>query len=168
MLNLASSFRLRNKLKERIIALTNAIESAPFVKTIRTEENTSPCDGKTIKEAVVEVDALMELLRELNKKIEKANAANRDTLITLETLKAKIAFYENVAHKCRMVKDCEFEYDAKGERVRVDKEPIVDQANITAVLAALKKEKDAMEEKINAANFNIAVDFDPDTILSRL
>jgi molybdopterin converting factor small subunit len=168
MLNLASSFRLRNKLKERISALTNAIEAAPFVKTTGTEENTSPCDGKTIKEAVAEVDALMDLLRELNRKIEMANAANRDTLITLETLKARIAFYESLAHKCRMVKEYEIEYDAKGERIKVDKEPIVDQANITAALAALKKEKDALEEKINAANFNIAVDFNPDTILSRL
>jgi hypothetical protein len=154
MLNLASSFRLRNKLKERISALTNAIDTAPF--------------AKTIKEAVGEVDALMELLCELNRQIEKANTANRNTLITMETLRAKIAFYENLAHKCRMVKDYEIEYDAKGERIKVDKEPIVDQAAITAALAALKKEKDALEEKINAANFTIAVDFDPDTILSRL
>jgi hypothetical protein len=101
MFNLASSFRLRNKLKERIAALSNAIESADFTKTTGTEENTRACDGKTIMEAIAEVGVLMELLRDLNTKIEKANAVNRDSLIALETLKAKIAFYEKIAGKCR-------------------------------------------------------------------
>jgi hypothetical protein len=168
MLNLTSSFRLRNKLKERITGLSNAIESAEFTKTAGTEENTRACDGKTITAAIAEVDALMELLRELNAKIEKANTVNRDSLIILETLKAKIAFYEKLAQKCRRSKPYEFEYDKEGERVKVDKEPLVDQKQITAVLAALKKEKDALEEKINAVNFSAAVDFDPEIILSRL
>jgi hypothetical protein len=168
MFNLASSFRLRNKLKERIAGLSNAIESAEFGKNAGTEENTSPCDGKTLTEAIAEVNALMELLRELNSKIEKANTVNRDSLINMETLKAKIAFYGRVAQKCRHSKKYEFEYDEEGERVKVAKEPLVDQAQVTAVLASLKKEKDALEEKITAVNFNAAVDFDPETILKRL
>ena len=168
MLNLAGSFRLRNKLKERIAALSNAIENAEFSKTAGTEENTSACDGKTLTGAIAEVDALMELLRKLNGEIEKANKANRDSLIVLETLKAKIAFYEMAARKCRRGKPYEFEYDSQGERVKVDKEPLVDQGQITTVLASLKKEKDALEEKINSVNFSTTVDFDPEIILSRL
>ena len=168
MLNLASSFRLRNKLKERIANLSNAIESAEFSKTAGTEENTSPCDGKTLTEAIAEADTLMELLKALNTKIEKANTVNRDSLIILETVKAKIAFYEKVAQKCRRSRTFEFEYDESGERIRVAKEPLINQNQITTVLASLKKEKDSLEEKINAVNFSAAVDFDPETILSRL
>jgi hypothetical protein len=168
MFSLASSFRLRNKLKEQIAALSNAIESADFTKTAGTKENIRACDGRTITEAIAEVGVLMELLRELNAKIEKANTANRDSLIALETIKAKIAFYEKIALKCRRGKPYEFEYDKEGERVKVDKEPLVDQARITTTLASLKKEKDALENKINTVNYSAAVDFDPETVLSRL
>jgi len=166
MFNLASSFRLRNKLKERIADLTSAIESAEFSKTTGTAENTRPCDGRTLKEAIAEVNSRMELLKELNGKIEKANMINRDSLIILETIKAKIAFYERVALKCRRAKMHEIEFDEKGERVRVEKEPLIDQSQITAVLASLKKEKDALEEKISAVNFSTAVDFDAEKVLS--
>ena len=168
MLNLASSFRLRNKLKERIAGLSGAVESAEFSKTVGTEENTSPCDGISLMEAIAEVNVLMEILQKLNTKIEKANTANRDSLINLETLKAKIAFYEKLVKKCRRIMKYEFEYDAKGEQVKVDKEPLVEQRHITAALASLKKEKDALEEKIDTSNYNAVVDFDPETVLSRL
>lgn len=168
MFNLASSFRLRNKLKERISSLTGAIESAEFSKTTGTEENTSPCDGKTLEESISEVDALMDMLWELNGRIEKANTINRDSLILLETLKSKIAFYEKVVQKCRRSKKYEFEYDAQGERIKVDKEPLVDQRTVTAMLAKVKQEKDGIEEKISAVNFNTNVDFDPEKILARI
>ena len=167
MLNLTNSFRLRNRLKERIAGLSSAVESTEFSKTAGTKENTNPCDGISLVEAIIEVDVLMELLRELNLKIEKANTINRDLLINLETLKAKIAFYEKLVKKCRCIMKYEYEYDVKGEQVKVDKEPLVDQKHITAVLASLKKEKDALEEKINASNYCSIVDFDPETILSR-
>jgi hypothetical protein len=168
MLNLAGSFRLRNKLKERISSLISAIEEAEFSKTIGIEENTSPCDGKTLEEAIAEVHALMDILRELNDQIEKANTVNRESLIILETLKSKIAFYEKIIRKCRCGKRYEFEYDEKGDRIKVDKEPLVDQRKSTIVLTSLKKEKDILEEKIATVNFNRAVDFDPEKILSRI
>jgi hypothetical protein len=168
MFNLASSFRLRNKLKERISNLTGAINDAEFSKNIGSEENTSPCDGKTLAEAIAEVNDLMDILLELNDRIEKANAINRNSLITLETLKSKIAFYEKVGQKCRRSKKYEYEYDEKGESIKVNKEPLVDQQAVTAMLAKMKKEKDAMEEKISAVNFNTSVDFDPERILSRI
>jgi hypothetical protein len=168
MFNLAGSFRLRNKLKERIGGLTSAIEGAEFSKTIGIEENTSPCDGKTLEEAIAEVHALMDILRELNDRIEKANTVNRDFLIMLETLKSKIAFYEKVIQKCRRGSKYEFEYDEEGGRVRVNKEPLIDQRKVAVILTNLKKEKDILEEKIAATNFNTAVDFDPDKILSRI
>jgi hypothetical protein len=159
---------LRNKLKERISNLINAIENAEFSKTAGTEENTSPCDGKTIKEAITEVNEIMDILFELNGRIEKANAVNRDSLIMLETLKAKIAFYEKVLQKCRRGREYVFEYDEKGERIKVDKELLVDQKSVIDMLANLKKEKDDLEEKIAAVNFNTNVDFDPEKILSKI
>lgn len=168
MFSLASSFRVRNKLKERISGLTGAIESAEFSKTAGTEENTSPCDGKTLEDAISEVDALMDMLWELNGRIEKANTINRDSLILLETLKSKIAFYEKLVQKCRRAKNYAFEYDEKGERIKVDKEALVDQKAAAAMLAKVKKEKDGIEEKISAVNFNTSVDFDPEKILSRI
>ncbi|MDR2808816.1 MAG: hypothetical protein LBB43_07425 [Spirochaetaceae bacterium] len=168
MFNLASSFRLRNKLKERIGSLTAAIENAEFTKTSGIEENTNPCDGKTLKEAIAEVHALMDLLQNLNNRIEKANAINKDSLVMLETLKSKIAFYEKIVQKCRLCRKYEFEYNEEGERVKVAKEPLVNQKAITTMLAGLKKEKDALEEEITAANFNTLVDFDPQAILSRI
>jgi hypothetical protein len=168
MLNLASSFRLRNKLKEKISNLTDAIDSAEFIKTAGSEENTSPCDGMTLVEAIAEVCTLMDLLLELNGRIEKANTVNRGALIGLETLKAKIAFYERLVRKCRQGKTYEFEYDEEGERVKVAKEALVDQRAITPALAALKKEKDALEDKLTTVNFNTAVDFDPERVLARI
>jgi hypothetical protein len=169
VVNLASSFRLRNKLKERISGLSKAIEEAEFNKTVGTEENTSPCDGKTLEEAVLEVNELMDILLELNKQIEKANTINRDSLMALETVKSKVAFYETIMTKCRRGgRKYEFEYDEEGERVKVAKEPLLHQERIAAMLANLKKEKDIIEEKIAIANFNATVDFDPDRILSRI
>ena len=110
----------------------------------------------------------MDILRDLNSKIDKANLVNRDSLIIMETLKSKISFYEKVLKKCRWAKNYDFEYDESGERIKVSKEPLVDQKGMIAILASLKKEKDALEEKITASNFNTNVDFDPDVILSRL
>jgi hypothetical protein len=159
---------LRNKLKERISTLTDAITSAGFSKTAGTEENTNQCDGKTLDEAVREVDALMSLLRDLNARIENANQVNRPLLIELETIKAKIAFYNIITQKCRRVKPYEFESDEQGEPRRVAKEPLLDQKKMTSALANLKKEKDALEERIAAVNMTAAVDIDPDTILSRI
>ncbi|MHB9292054.1 hypothetical protein Holit_01142 [Hollandina sp. SP2] len=168
MVNLASAFRLRNKLKEKISMVTNAIESADFSKNIGTEENTSPCDGKTLTEAIREGSELMDLLQAFNTQIEKANLVNRDALIALETFKAKIAFYEKIVQKCRRCRKYEFECDETGERVKVAKEALVDQGAVTSMLAKLKKEKDALEDRIAAVNFSTPVDFDPEAILSRL
>ena len=168
MLNLASSFRLRNKLKERIATFLSAIEDAEFSKNAGTEENTNPFDGKTLTDTIGEVSILMDFLRELNFKIEKANAVNRGSLIYLETLKAKIAFYEKIAQRCRRGKTYEFEFNEEGERIKVAKEPLVDQGSITTVLTSCKKERDNLEEEISAVNFSAIVDFDPETILSRL
>jgi hypothetical protein len=70
--------------------------------------------------------------------------------------------------KCRRGRKYEFEYDREGERIKVDKEPLVEQKRVTAMLAKLKKDKDTIEEKIAAVNFNVNVDFDPEKILSRI
>jgi hypothetical protein len=159
---------LRNRLKERIKDLTGAINNAEFSKNNGTEENTSPCDGKTLEEGIVEVHALMDLLRELNDRIEKVNVVNRASLIMLETLKVKIAFYEKLVQKCRDYKTYELEYNAESKMIKVDKELLVDQGKITTILVSLKKEKDTLEGEITASNFNTAIDFDSERILSRI
>ncbi|MDR1030814.1 MAG: hypothetical protein LBL76_08075 [Treponema sp.] len=168
MLNLASSFRLRNKIKEKISSISAAIEDAEFSKTAGTPENTSPCDGKTLEQAVSEVSVLMDILQELNQRIAEANQVNRDTLIALETLKARIVFYEQITKQCRRCKQYELEQSEEGDLLKVLKEPLLDQGKMTAVLAALKKEKDALEEKIATVNFTTPVDFDPEHFLSRI
>jgi hypothetical protein len=168
MVSLASSFRLRNKLKERIRTLTDAIDAADFSKTAGTEENTSQCDGSTLEEAVREVNALMSLLQDLNARIESANQVNRPLLIELETIKAKMAFYTTITLKCRRVRAYEIEYDEQGEQRRVAKEPLLDQKKMTSALANLKKEKDALEERLAVVNMTATVDLDPDTILARI
>ncbi|MDR1232516.1 MAG: hypothetical protein LBK61_14075 [Spirochaetaceae bacterium] len=81
---------------------------------------------------------------------------------------SKIAFYEKVVQKCRRGRSYEFEYDENGKRVKIDKEPLINQKAVTAVLTDLKKEKDNLEEKIAAVNFNTSIDFDPEKILSRI
>jgi hypothetical protein len=93
-LSMASAFRLRNKLKERIKELTNACCMASVTKARGTEENTAGFDGKSFADTVANVSLLMATLRDFNLAIEKANAVNKEDLITLETLKAEIAFYE--------------------------------------------------------------------------
>ena len=72
----------------------------------------------------------MDILRDLNSKIDKANLVNRDSLINMETLKSKVSFYEKVLKKFRWARNYDFEYDEKGERIRVSKEPLVEQKEI--------------------------------------
>jgi hypothetical protein len=158
----------QRKLNSFLGTLISAIESADFSKDLGTEENTSPCDGKTLAAAIEEGIGLMDLLQTFNGRIEKANLVNRDGLIALETCKAKIAFYERLVQKCRRCRKYEFEFDEKGERVKVAKEALIDQGGITSALTKLKKEKDALEERIAAVNFSTLVDFDPEAILSRI
>ncbi|MDR0722840.1 MAG: hypothetical protein LBF75_08665 [Treponema sp.] len=168
MLNLAGAFRLRNRLKDKISALTQVIEGADFTKDAGTEEDTSPCDGKTLAETIRECSDLMALLQTFNTQIHQANLVNQEALIALETLKAKIAFYEKMVQKCRRCRKYEFEFDETGERVKVAKEALVDQGVITSTLAKLKQEKDALEDRISGVNFSTPVDFDPEAILSSL
>jgi len=61
-LNIASAFRLRNKMKERIRKLSGIVQEAAITKQIGTLENTSPFDGKTFNETVAEVSLLMATL----------------------------------------------------------------------------------------------------------
>ncbi|MDR2392669.1 MAG: hypothetical protein LBD93_00690 [Treponema sp.] len=102
----------------------------------------------------------MDLLQVFNTRIEKANLVNRDALIALETFKAKIAFYKKIVQRCRRCRTYEFEFDEQSERVKVVKKARVDQRAITSVLANLKKEKDALEDRIATLNFSTPVDFD--------
>jgi hypothetical protein len=174
MTNISSAFRVRNRLKEKIQYLNGLIGKAVYQKTVGAEENRAGLDGKNLQDAIACSVSLMDLLCEFNKAIEKANAVNRDILITLESLKAKIALYEQVAGKCRDFKGYEYEYpetrkgDWSGEMVKVVKEPLIDQKAVVEALNALKKEKNALEDKLSRSNGEVTVDFDVDRVLAVL
>ena len=163
-LSISSAFRLRNKLKERIKRLSEIAGRAEATKPEGTDENTAIFDGKTFKETIAEVSALMNVLCEFNIAIDKANSVNKEALINLESLKAEIAFYENITQKVRNAPLFSYEYNAEGGRDKVRQEPLLSQKDIVAYLDSLKKRKDAIEEKLAEANINTQVDFDQNSI----
>ncbi|GHU70453.1 hypothetical protein FACS189450_04920 [Spirochaetia bacterium] len=167
-LTIASAFRLRNKLKERIKKLTAQIDRADAVKDVGAEENTSLFDGKTFAQTIKAVDALMSSLRELNLAIESANVVNRADLIALETLKARIALFEDIADKCRRQAKVRYEYNTEGGKDKVELESLLDQRAIVTQLEGFKKDKESIEEKLAESNFRTAVNFDPDSVKALL
>jgi hypothetical protein len=163
-LSMASAFRLRNKLKERIKELTNACERASVTKARGKAENTTNFDGKSFADAVANVSLLMATLRDFNLAIEKVNAVNKEDLITLETLKAEIAFYDTVVYKIRRAEQFDYEDNPDGGKDKVELELVLDQQTIVAHYKELKEKKDAIEEKLAASNFAVQVDFDQEII----
>jgi hypothetical protein len=163
-LNIASAFRLRNKLKERIKELTKACERASVTKALGTAENTAGFDGKSFTDSVANVSLLMSMLRDFNLAIEKANAVNKEDLITLETLKAEIAFYDTIAGNIRRAEQFDYEYNPDGGRDKIELELVLDQQTVVAHYKDLKKKKEAIEEKLANSNFTVQVDFDQEAI----
>jgi hypothetical protein len=159
-LTITSAFRLRNKLKEKIGKLTSLTATAEITKPVDKEENTVVFDGKTFKETIAAVSLLMTTLRDFNLAIEKANTVNKEDLITLESLKAEIAFYESIAGKFRRVEKYSYEYNPSGGRDKIELEPVLDQRAIVSRLDELKKKKDDIEERLAASNFKTTVEFD--------
>jgi hypothetical protein len=159
-LTITSAFRLRNKLKERISKLTALTAAAEITKPAGKEENTAVFDGKSFNETIAAVCLLMATLRDFNLAIEKANAVNKEALITLESLKAELAFYESLAGKFHRLEKYSFEYNPEGGRDKIELEPVVDQKAIVAHLDELKKKKDEIEEGLTNSNFKTLVEFD--------
>jgi hypothetical protein len=167
-LNIASAFRLRNKLKERIKKMIDACEGAAVTKPVGTAENTAVFDGKSFVDTVAAVSLLMATLRDFNIAIDRANAVNKEDLITLETLKAEIAFYDTLTGDIRRAEKFSYEYNATGGRDKIEQEPVLNQKTVVAYLEELKKKKDAIEEKLANSNFSVQVDFDQNRIKSLL
>jgi hypothetical protein len=163
-LNIASAFRLRNKLKERIKELTKACEKAPVTKALGTEENTAGFDGKTFADSVAGVSLLMAALRDFNLAIEKANIVNKENLITLETLKAEIAFCDTIVANIRNAEKFDYEYNPDGGRDKVELELVLDQQTLVAYYKELKKKKEVLEEKLANSNLAVQVNFDQEAI----
>jgi hypothetical protein len=163
-LTVASAFRLRNKLKERIKELTKSCERASVTKTLGTAENTAGFDGKSFADSIASVSLLMSTLRDFNLAIEKANAVNKEDLITLETLKAEIAFYDTIVGKIRKAEQFDHEYNPNGGQDKIELELVLDQQMVVARCKELKKKKDAVEEKLAKSNFTVQVDFDQENI----
>ena len=167
-LSIASAFRLRNKLKGRIKQLSEIAGRAEMTKAEGTVENSAVFDGKTFRETVAQVSHLMTVLRDFNLAIDKSNLANKEALINVESLKAEIAFYENIAQKVRSAPLYSYEHNAEGGRDKIRLEPLLSQQEIVAHLDSLKKRKDDIEEKLSASNIKTQVDFDQDIIAKLL
>ena len=159
-LSIASAFRLRNKLKERIKRLSEIANRAEATKPEGTDENTAIFDGKTFDETIDEVSVLMAVLRDLNLAVDKANLVNKEDLINLESLKAEIAFYENITQKVRNAPLYSYEYNAEGGRDKVKQEALLSQKKVVAHLDSLKKKKDSIEEKLAKSNIETQVEYD--------
>jgi len=174
MTNMNSAFRLRNRLKEKIQYLNVLIGEAEYQKTVGAEENRAGLDGSSLQDTIEQLARLMDLVCEFNQAIERANEVNRVHLIRLESLKAKIALFEKVAGKCREFKGYDYEYpdnrknEWEHEMVKVIKEPLIDQKAVVETLHALKKEKNALEDKLSRSNGEATVDFDVDRVLAVL
>jgi hypothetical protein len=164
-LTIASAFRLRNKFKVRIKKLIAQTDRADASKEAGTAENTAPFDGKTFTQAITAVDALMSALRELNLAIDTANVVNRADLIALETLKARIAFFEDIAGKCRSQEKFRREHNYEtDETFKIELEPLLDQRTIVSRVEELTRDKEVIEEKLAASNFRTPVLFDVDSV----
>ena len=164
VLNIASSFRLRNKLKERIKRLTEIAGGADVTKPEGTEENRAIFDGKTFDETIDEVSVLMTTLRDFNLAIDKANLVNKGDLISLESLKAEISFYEYITQKVRKAPLFSYEYNSEGGRDKVKQDLLLSQKKVIDHLSSIKKKKDEIEEKLAKSNIETKVDFDADVI----
>jgi hypothetical protein len=172
MTSINSAFRLRNRIKEKIQHLNVLIKGAVYEKDVGAEEKSAGLDGMKLHEAIIQADRLMDLLCNFNKAIEKANEVNRAFLTTVESLKAKIALYEQVTASCRACTGYKDEYrdmPSFGYRqVRIYQEPILEQVAVVKKLESLKREKNQLEEKLSRSNYETKVDFDTDSILSAL
>ena len=163
-LSIASAFRLRNKLKERIKKLTDLTESANMTTPKGTIENKAVFDGKSFNETIDMVSRLMSILRDFNIAIDKANMVNKENLITLESLKAEISFYNGIVQKVRRMEKYTYEYNSAGGRDKIELEPVLDQKTMVSRLDGLKKKKDDLEEQLANSNFSVQVDFDQNLI----
>ena len=167
-LNIAGAFRLRNKLKERIKRLSDLALGAETTKPEGTDENTAIFDGKTFKETIAQVSVLMAALRDFNIAIDRANLKNKEALINMESLKAEIAFYENITQKVRGAPLYSYEHNAEGGRDKIKQEALLSQKDIVAHLESLKKKKDSMEEQLAKSNIETQVEYDQNTIAKLL
>jgi formate dehydrogenase assembly factor FdhD len=152
-------------MKERIAALINQIENGSITKDHGTEENSAAFDGRTCAETVALIDSLMNLLQTLNVAIEKANAVNRESLIALEMLKAKLAFSERLSEKCRRAEKFRYEENKQGGSDKIACELLIDQKALVKQVDRLKKEKQALEDHLAAVNAATFVDVDPQQFL---
>jgi hypothetical protein len=166
-LNMMSAFRLRNKLKERIKELTKACEKTSITKALGTAENTASFDGRSFTDSIASVNVLMTTLRDFNLAIEKANTINKKELITLETLKAEIAFYDALVRKVRHAEQFEYEYNPDGGKDKIELEMVLNQQEIVDHWKNLKKKKEVIEETLANSNLTIQVNFDKE-IINRL
>ncbi|AEF86292.1 hypothetical protein TREPR_1871 [Treponema primitia ZAS-2] len=166
-MNINESFRLRNRLKDRIRDLKERVASAEYEKTEGGEEHTWRLDGKTLKETIELTDTLMDLLCTLNEAIENANTENRLDLVRMEALKQKLAFYSGIVLKCREGKRFEYEYPegyGSEKMTKITKVLVLDQPSMVEKYNALKNESVQIEVKLSKHNAKINVEFDASKI----
>jgi hypothetical protein len=159
-ITLQNAFRIRNKIKAKIKDLSEKVESTFPVKKSGEAEDTIKFDGKTYISALEEVYSLMRGLKDFNIAIDKANKANKEKIITLETIKAEIYLTEKVTELIRRSPRFDSSYDAEGKKINIPYELTVNQAELVYFLSDLKKEKEKIEEDLAEANFKTSFEFD--------
>lgn len=164
MLNLANSFRLRNKVKEKISKLQQLVADAEFTKDKGTPEDVLKTDGANMMNVIMAIDNLMKELTKLNQAIAEANVVNSANLIELESAKAFIAYYEKLANRSRNLKTYRMEMNATAGYEKIELEPIVNQNEFLSKLDCWKKTKDSLEEQLAESNFKTAVHFNEEEL----
>ncbi|MDR3049749.1 MAG: hypothetical protein LBV16_07960 [Elusimicrobiota bacterium] len=164
--NLGNAFRLRNKLKASIKQITEQMESLRYAYAVDELEKGNTfreLDGLTVKEVLEKFTKLSDILCSFNKSIDKANLNIKETLISLETLKAKISFYASMLTKIRN-SELVSKFTVNGERKTEILTPVLNQKEILEIYNSCLDEKDNLEQEIGDYNAKTMVDFDTNII----
>lgn len=115
------------------------------------------------QKAIEKTIELMDALSELNKKIYEANVANNKLLRDLETIGAKISFYEKIVSNMRnfpgtKVRNPWFNKEDANSREFITNSLNVSPNEINKTLSSLKKEKRRVEEALRHNNYTLTIE----------
>lgn len=115
------------------------------------------------QKAIEKTIELMDALSELNKKIYEANVANNKLLRDLETIGAKISFYEKIVSRMKLFpgereRNRWYNKDTEGSKEFINNVLNVSPKDINETLDKLKKEKRHVEEVLRHNNYTLTIE----------
>lgn len=161
-ITLQEAFGKRNDIKREIEELKESAAKNLWCETevpIDFEIGTIIAPSVAIKKTI----ELMDELSILNKKIYEANIANNDLLRSLETIGAKISFYEKIVSNMKLFPGTKARNPWFNKADSTSKEFINNSLNVTPAeineaLDSLKKEKRHVEESLRYNNYTLTID----------